>query len=166
MVREYVTRLYLPAARSSAAIARDDYAPASRLAEWKSRISSVWPEVRVDHVESEGVADVVTAGSIVEVRAFISLGSLSPDDVQVQVLAGTVDSDDRIESPVPHRMEPAEQFDQNRWKFHAQVPLDRNGPFGYTVRILPEHENLITPAEMGLQAVPSPLPGMTDGSLR
>ena len=166
MVREYVTRLYLPAARSSAAIAGDDYAPAIRLAEWKSRISSAWPQVRVDHVESEGVADVVTAGSVVDVRAFISLGSLSPDDVQVQVLAGAVDSDDRIESAVPHRMEPVEQFDQNRWKFQAQVPLDRNGPFGYTVRILPEHEHLITPVEMGLQTIPQPSAGITDGTLR
>ena len=166
MVREYVTRLYLPAARSSAAIARDDYEPAIRLAEWKSRISSAWPQVRVDHVESEGVADVVTAGSVVDVRAFISLGSLSPDDVQVQVLAGAVDSDDRIESAVPHRMEPVEQFDQNRWKFQAQVPLDRNGPFGYTVRILPAHEHLITPVEMGLQTIPQPSAGITDGTLR
>lgn len=166
MVREYVTRLYVPAGRSSAAMARDGFAPAVQLAQWKEQVRRGWPEVRVDHVESEGVADVVTAGSRVDVRAFVSLGNLSPDDVQVQVLAGAVDSDDRIESPVVYPMQQVEQFDQNRWKFQAEVPLDRNGPFGYTVRVLPLHENVITPIELGLQAIPTPSVGMTDGTLR
>lgn len=166
MVREYVTRLYLPAARSSAAMAADDYASAIELARWKAHTAAAWPNVRVDHVESEGVADVVTAGTNVEVRAFVALGDLSPADVQVQVLSGIVDADDRIEAPVAHDMEAVEQFEQNRWKFRAHVALDRNGPFGYTVRVLPRHENLITPVDMGLQATPAPSSGMTDGSLR
>ena len=166
MVREYVTRLYLPAARSSAAMATDDFAPAIELARWKTRTAAAWPNVRIDHVESEGVADVVTAGTNVEVRAFVALGDLTPDDVQVQVLSGVVDADDRIQAPVSHGMEAVEQFEQNRWKFFARVDLDRNGPFGYTVRVLPRHDNLITPVEMGLQATPAPSSGMTDGSLR
>lgn len=166
MVRDYVTRLYFPAAQSSTRMALDHYAPAVALAQWKASIFTAWPDVRVDHVESEGVADVVTAGSVVDVRAFVSLGNLTPDDVEVQVLSGTVDSDDRIESAVTHRMEPVEDFEQNRWKYQAQVPLDRNGPFGYTVRILPHHENLMTPVEMGLQALPVLSPGLTDGVLR
>lgn len=166
MVREYVDRLYAPAAQSSAAMARDAYAPAVRLAEWKGRVTQAWPNVRVDHVESEGVADVVTAGSVVDVRAYVSLGDLTPDDVDVQVVSGPVDSDDSIHAGAAHSMVPLEQFEQNRWKFHANVPLDRNGPFGYTVRILPKHEGLISAAELGLQALPASSAGMTDGVLR
>lgn len=166
MVREYVTRLYAPAAESSSLLARDGYAAAARLAEWKKRVIAAWPNVRVDHVESEGVADVVTAGSVLEVRAFVSLGDLTPDDVQVHVQFGAVDSDDRIHSAVTQPMEPGDRFEQNRWRFHAQVPLSRNGPFGYTVRILPSHVGLVSAVEMGLQAIPAPSPGITDGMLR
>ncbi len=166
MVHDYVTRLYQPAAESTAAIAADSYAPARELATWKSRIREAWSGVRVDHVESEGVVGVVTAGSSVGVRAFVSLGELSPDDVSVQLLSGRVDSDDRLEEPGVVAMQAVEQYEQNRWKFTASLDLERNGPFGYTVRVLPRHPGLITPVELGLQAVPDAVAGMTDGPLR
>jgi hypothetical protein len=100
------------------------------------------------------------------VRAFVSLGGLSPDDVSVQLLSGRVDSDDRLEEPRVHEMEAVEQYEQNRWKFAVALDLERNGPFGYTARVLPRHPGLITPVELGLQAVPDAGAGMTDGPLR
>ena len=166
MVREYVTRLYAPAAESSASLSIDDFAVAVALAEWKKRVMKAWPNVRVDHVESEGLADVVTAGSTVDVRAFISLGDVTPDDVLVQVLFGAVDADDRLDDPRSERMNPVEQFEQNKWKFQASITCDHNGPFGYTVRVLPNHEGMITPMELGLQALPPTSIGLTEGTLR
>ncbi|MGA1146079.1 MAG: alpha-glucan family phosphorylase [Candidatus Nanopelagicales bacterium] len=166
MVREYVTRLYEPAARSSATLATDRYASAVRLAAWKAHVRDAWKQVHVDHVESDGAADVVTAGSSVIVRAFVSLGELSPQDVEVQVVTGAVDSDDLLREASAQPMEAIECDDQNRWKFQAAVPLDRNGPFGYTVRVLPRHDDLISAVEMGLQALPAPGSGFTDGNLR
>lgn len=166
MVHDYVTRLYAPAAQSSAAISEDAYAPARSLATWKARVRAAWSGVRVDHVESEGVSDVLTAGSPIGVRAYVSLGELSPDDVSVQLLCGRVDSDDRLRDPRIDSMEAVEQYEQNRWKFTVTLDLEENGPFGYTVRVLPRHHGLITPVELGLQAVPDAASGMTDGPLR
>ena len=34
------------------------------------------------------------------------------------------------------------------------MTLDRTGPFGYTVRVLPRHELLASPAELGVVALP------------
>lgn len=166
MVHDYVTRLYYPAALSSVQVSADDYAPAVELASWKARVRDAWAGVRVDHVESEGVVDVVTAGSSVGIRAYVSLGELSPDDVSVQLLSGSVDSDDRLRGPRIDAMEPVEQYEQNRWKFSISLELGANGPFGYTVRVLPRHAGLMTPVEMGLQALPDAGSGMTDGPLR
>ena len=39
--------------------------------------------------------------------------------------------------------------------YRVTIPLERNGPFGYTVRILPRHPSLATPAELGLQVLPA-----------
>ena len=166
MVRDYVLRLYAPAAEASAQACADGYSLASSLATWKARVREAWPQVCVDHVESEGVADVLTAGSTIDVRAYVSLGELSPDDVSVQVLSGRVDADDRLDEPRVDAMEPIEQYEQNRWKFRVQIGLEDNGPFGYTVRLLPRHRGMITPVELGLQAVPAAGAGMTDGPLR
>ena len=43
--------------------------------------------------------------------------------------------------------------------YRITIPLERNGAFGYTVRILPRHSSLVTPIELGLQALPAGLAG-------
>ena len=166
MVREYVTRLYVPAAQSNNVMTARHCALAQSLAQWKLHVAQEWSNVRIDHIESEGIADVVTAGSSVDVRAFVSLGDLQPQDVTVQVLSGRVDADDRIQGPLTTDMEPLEQYEGGRWKYRAHLTLDRNGPFGYTVRVLPRHEGMITPVEMGLQVLPAVSPGLTEGMFR
>lgn len=166
MVREYVERLYLPAAASSVELGTKDFSLAIELAAWKQRIVKAWPHVRVDHVESEGIADVVTTGSNVSVRAYVSLGDLTPEDVTVEVLSGRVDADDRIQDARRTSMAAAEQYEQNRWKFDVSLPVDSNGSFGYTVRVLPRHAGMVSPVEMGLQVLPAATQGMVDGTLR
>ncbi len=166
MLREYVLRLYMPAAQASRAVDADDSALARGLAAWKKQVRGAWGAVRVDHVEADGVGDAVMLGTPITVRAFVSLGTLSPADVVVQAVYGRVDADDRIAQPSHAAMEPVEQIDGNRWVYRLVVTLDKNGPFGYTVRVLPQHPGLATSAEMGLQAVPSASAGLADGVLR
>ena len=36
------------------------------------------------------------------------------------------------------------------YRYEAQLPLTRSGAVGYTVRVLPRHELLASPAELGL----------------
>ncbi len=38
----------------------------------------------------------------------------------------------------------------SRHWFEAAVPLERTGGYGYTVRVLPYHPSLSSPAELGL----------------
>ena len=48
----------------------------------------------------------------------------------------------------------------------VELPLDRPGPFGYTVRVLPRHPLLDSRAELGLVTYPEAPAGMTNGDLR
>lgn len=166
MLREYVTRLYVPAAEASRAVEAEGFALARDLGVWKTRVQGAWGAVRIDHVEADGIADAVMQGTQVTVRAYVSLGDLAPDDVFVEAVHGRVDADDRLVDPQHVSMEPVEQFDGNRWLYRVAIDLDRNGPFGYTVRVLPSHEGLASPAELGLQTLPPVTEGMSDGVLR
>jgi starch phosphorylase len=51
-------------------------------------------------------------------------------------------------------------------RFSGEVSLDQPGPFGYTVRVLPEHPLLDSRAELGLVTYPQAPAGMTNGDLR
>src|SRR6185369_10852310 len=71
MVREYVTALYVPAAAASRDLAdAEGFGPARELAAWKHRVIQAWPQVRVEHVESEaaGQAPSSSLGSALTVR--------------------------------------------------------------------------------------------------
>jgi len=153
MVRDYVVQLYAPAASSSRAMAADAYAGARELAAWTARVRNAWPRVRVNHVESSGVADAPELGQRLDLRAVVDLGELTPDDVTVQVAFGAVDEHDELSAPELSELVRTEQVDGG-WRFEGTVPLDRRGAFGYTVRVLPRHASMATSAELGLIALP------------
>ena len=203
MVRQYVTDLYVPAARASAALAvsgtpghqgagpaggdaaagadpagrpaaggeaagpvgADSYAGARRLADWKRRVTAAWPGVRVDHVEADDGA--LTPGGQLTIRASIVLGELTPDDVAVEVVYGQAGDDDEIIDPVRRALTPdGESAADDAIRYTGTAELGEPGPFGYTVRVLPRHPQLSSPAELGLITVPAVTAGMVNGDLR
>jgi starch phosphorylase len=102
MVREYVSELYVPAAIASRALARaDGFGPARELAAWKKRVVQAWPQVRIEHVESEASSGSTgqRLGSALVVRVSVALGRLTPEDVTVELVYGRPDDDDDIVSP-------------------------------------------------------------------
>ena len=165
MVRDYVLGLYAPSARSSQAL-DGDHRGAHELAIWKKRVRAAWPAVRVDHVESSGVGDAPELGSTLEVRAFVSLGDLAPDDVDVQVVHGRVDESDHLTDTAVVSLRHVESYEAGRHRYVGEIKLERTGPFGYTTRIVPRHRLLAEPAELGLVALPATSTGMDTGDLR
>ncbi len=158
MLRDYVNDLYVPAGRSARAVSANDDAGARELAVWRQRIFEAWPAVEVTHVEASGVGDTPSLGGSMHVRAVVSLGTLSPSDVEVQALYGRVDDSDEITGAAGILLHPADgedsELDGGAIAFEGDVPLARTGAFGYAVRVLPYHPLLATPVELGLMAVP------------
>lgn len=152
MVGEYVTRLYAPAAVAGRALAGDGLEPARELAHWKRSVRDGWTRVRVDHVDSSGIGEVPQVGDRLTVQAYVSLGDLSPQDVEVQVVHGRVTEDDVIEEFTTEPLALAETYEAGRYAFAGEVVLESSGPFGYTVRVVPTHAGLPSVAELGLVA--------------
>ena len=154
MVSDYVDTLYVPAAESSRTL-NHDYAGAKDLAAWKARVRGGWSDVAVEHVDSEGVGDSPEVGATMTVHAFVSLGSLTPEDVEVQVVHGRVRDEDvmTVAGTVP--LKATESYEADRHRFDGTVTLTTSGAFGYTVRVVPRNHRLASIAEMGLVAVPS-----------
>jgi starch phosphorylase len=166
MVREYVQRLYMPAAKAAEAISDGDYAGGRELAQWKNLIQSGWGGVSVVHVESGGLAPVPQVGDSLHVRAQVQLGTLTPEDVAVQVVYGTSQEGDDLVDVATVELAPLEDdavdphgpmtgtlYLDGSTTFAGTVTLTRPGAFGYNVRVVPKNPYLVNPAEMGLVAV-------------
>ncbi|MER6103493.1 alpha-glucan family phosphorylase [Streptomyces sp. NPDC001832] len=166
MVSEYVERLYAPAAVAQRAL---DAGTARQLADWKARVRAAWPRVAVDHVEAVAPSTAggsAELGSTLVLRVRIALGVLEPDDVEVQAVAGRVDAADGISDAQVFPLKSSGGQDlEGRWVYDGPLALDRTGPYGYTVRVLPAHPLLATSAELGLVALPTESTGDGAGLL-
>ncbi|MEO8906814.1 MAG: alpha-glucan family phosphorylase, partial [Microbacteriaceae bacterium] len=152
MVREYVERLYLPAAASERTLGTDGYRPARELAAWKQRVRAAWPSVAVVHVESGGVDSVPQVGDQLHLRAHIALGELTPADVTVEVVYGHSNGGSDLVDAHRAVLTPMDAGEVTR-AYEGTIQLDRAGAFGYTVRVVPRNVLLASPAELGLVAV-------------
>jgi starch phosphorylase len=167
MVREYVTRLYAPAARSSRTLAGPgaSFDGARELAAWKQRLTKAWPGVRIEHVEADD-GDLSPGGRLT-VRVSVALGSLTPADVAVEVVYGPAAESDEITSPSRALLDlDGEVGADGVARYAGAAELGQPGPFGYTVRVLPSHSLLSGPAELGLVTLPEAPVGMVNGDLR
>jgi starch phosphorylase len=129
-------------------------------------VAAAWPAVRVEHVEAHDVSDALEFGTVVSLRAVVALGDLGAADVDVQLAYGRVDEHDEIAGATYASLRLSDKRDDGSWIYEGEMTLDRTGPFGYSVRVLPAEALLATPAELGLIAVPPDGEGMVTGDLR
>ena len=152
MVRDYTTRLYGPAARAGWSLNGETFDGARDLAAYKAKVKAAWPSVHVDHVESSGVSDSPEVGETLRVRAYVSLGELAPEEVDVQVVYGTARDSDELRDVDTQSLFAVESYEGGRHQFAGDLALARTGSFGYTVRVLPKHAGLASTSELGLVA--------------
>jgi starch phosphorylase len=82
----------------------------------------------------------------------VSLGDLTPDQVQVQVVHGRASASDELRDIETAPLAFSESYEGGRHSFDGDLVPTRTGAFGYTVRILPAHPAMANPAELGLVA--------------
>ena len=147
MIGDYTRDLYEPAATQADAMAADGYARARALAAWKATVRAAWDDVRVEAVDLDD--DVVEIGADREVRATVSLGSLSPDDVEVQLIHGPEGQGGELSDVEVVPMTPDGAVGEGPCRYVGRFACDRAGRYGVTVRVVPRHDDLVTPAELG-----------------
>jgi starch phosphorylase len=150
MLGDYVRELYTPAALSGRAVRTDDFRQARELAAWAKHVRTNWSQVHVEHIDSSGLSEVPQIGDRLHVNAYLNLGVLNPADVRVELAYGRVDESDELTHTHIAELEAVENLGNGRYLFDGTVSVDHSGAFGYTVRVMPQHEGLASKAELGL----------------
>jgi starch phosphorylase len=141
VVKEYTADFYDLAHERSRQLMADGSARARALAAWTARIRSVWPQVRVERLESLPATEL-TVGSRFRMRAWIHLGSVGTDEVTVELFMGRIDSEGEITDGIAIPMQATGECRGGVCAFEAPaVPCLRSGRQGYTVRVLPYHRD-------------------------
>lgn len=150
MVRDYAAEYYAPAAEAYHRIAVNDLSRAHAALEWRDRVRSSWGSVRVADVQdTAGVRN--SLGRSFDLTVTVELGPLTPEDVRVQAVVGKVGPNREL---VSARVEDLtyQGSSDGRHVFKGKVTCDVPGYQGYTVRVIPQHEDVSVPSELSLVA--------------
>jgi glycogen phosphorylase len=149
MVREYASRAYFPASDRFFVMTEKNYAPAKELAHWKTKLLENWYDIKVEGVDVSAQADVLVNQTIA-VKARIRLAALSPDDVQVELYTGEVNADGQIVNGKSSLMEFQGKDNTQACIYTGDITYNASGLQGMSLRVLPKHENLSSPYQLGL----------------
>jgi len=149
MVREYTERYYLPALAHQAQLKENDLDGARRLADWKGVITSNWGTVRLEKFDLDMPGEV-RVGDTGDIRAWLSLAPLLPQDIAIEVVFGRIGTDFTIQEEGAVPMQYVSTGENNLSLFEGVVPCLSSGKLGFAIRILPRHRDLPNPYQMGL----------------
>lgn len=148
MLCDYLKDLYIPQIRRIT----DSYREPENInnfVEWENRIKETWNNVRII---SQGSLDELSAnaGDNTKMICKVYLGSLSPDDVLVELYYGKFSDSSQLIDSKYQEMKLKDSLENNVYEYETDLAIDNGGNYGYTFRVLPKHELLINKQDLGL----------------
>jgi starch phosphorylase len=127
----------------------NDAQRAKEMAAWKQDLQRAWAGVHIDSVDAES-PEKVQVGDELKVKALVQLNALKTTDVSVQIYHGQINSYGDITDGEVCPMSFTGQSKGTLTPFEGTIKYFKSGRHGFTVRILPHHEDLSSPFETGL----------------
>jgi starch phosphorylase len=146
MVREYALRAYFPASDRYHTLTANQYAPAKELAHWKQNLVAHWFNIKIENVDISEPAEI-QVNQTIAVKSRINLATLNPDDVQVELYQGSIDTSGEIRHGSPVVMTYQGQDQQGCGVYTGNITYGNSGLQGLSLRVLPKNEYLSSPYE-------------------
>ena len=149
MVLDYTHQYYVSASRRYNELVREDMKGAKDLAEWRQKIMTNWDQIRIRRVHVQNGTPVPVSGRL-SIEADIFLNELAPEDVDVEIYCGPLNLRDDFSQRNTIQMQAINLQGNGNYRFQGQIPCDKTGKYGFTIRVLPSSRKLETPYTAGL----------------
>ena len=149
MVEEYNRTFYRKCHAKWIKMLSDNSQKAKELAEWKQHIRDNWQVIKIEDITTY-TNEEVKVGSEIEIYAHIYLGEIDPESVSVEIYEGEVNQRGMIDKGYVHKMSCCNVHENGLYTFVGTVSCSTTGLQGYTIRILPKHEDMANPYQINL----------------
>ena len=121
------------------------------LAKWKHATRVDWPHIWIESVEtSQAGRASMFVGDKLEIIARVFLGPVDPTHVRVQAYVGESDNGS-LRNPYTVDLASVEKGGDNGvYRFSGMIPATESGSYGFNVRVIPTHPNLVQEHELRL----------------
>ncbi len=148
---EYSKKYYFPAHIASVRLADSNAVAAKDLSDHIDRYRHLWHQVRVQDVSTQvGPNSTVPVRGKVEVAAKVALGDLKPVEVLVQLYHGELNSLGELTDAEAVPMQYQRDLGNGLHLFGGTFVPRTSGQHGFSVRVLPNDDRLVTPFVPGL----------------
>ncbi len=137
MVAEYVASFYQPALAAHDRLAAENWAEARRLVAQHERLSQLWKDVRIASPVVGVDISKLHVGDKFTLTTHVHLGDLRPDEVDVEVYYGPVNSENRIVHSHVDVVPQGESRGNGDYVYTHALECQRTGRFAFTSRITP-----------------------------
>ncbi len=151
MVKEYFTNYYYSSYQKNINLKNNNWETVKNLTLWKEQIVKNWNQIKIENISTSKNGLETFVGDNYSVNAEIFLGDLSPDDINVQIYYGLVDKQDdpSFYKTIQMKVVNKKQNGNLSYKYVGSINCNETGLFAFTIRILPKHELIIHPFELG-----------------
>jgi len=160
MLKDYVTDMYVPAARKYHMMSENNFEKANEITQWVNNIRNRFSTIHIHNVIVRGShGDVMNVNDELEVIIELDKGKLTRDEIRVQMVVIHDTSDDSIEySERPEFYDEAIEYiglsfseeNDNILTYHCKYKATESGKFNYGIRVLPHHMMLEDSCDMNL----------------
>jgi len=148
MLMDYSNHFYFPALKNYRRFSKDDYAESKSLAAYFARLHQAWDGLKIVKIESNA-KPVMQRGDMLTVTAYLDLGSIKPEELQVELYHGTISNQTSMIADARRTEMKWLKSEGNSNLYQVRIECIDTGMQGHTVRILPKHEALIHPYRTG-----------------
>ncbi len=150
MVREYSEKYYLNAHKNHKKYYENNYNRLKEIVSWKDQIIKKWDGISIKDLFITEEEEEIVVGSSVKVQAIVNTGSISPDDVQVELFFGNLNSAGEIAEGIAVPMNMIKKIKGNDYHYEGRMLCLKSGQFGFTIRVIPHNLDMVRKFESGV----------------
>ncbi len=148
MLMDYTNAFYIPAIKQSVRLRENDYDLNKKISGWLDRVSNSWNSIAITDLDVPDLGATVQVGQKVPVSMKVKLGSLTPDDVRVEIISGRLNSQEQLLDPeragtVFGSNGHLGNAEDGIYGYTGEVTCQESGRFGITARVIPKNESLL-----------------------
>jgi starch phosphorylase len=136
MVSDYERRYYIPAAGRWDALLAKNAEEAKRMAAQSSRLRTLWENIEIKSPLSD-TSGPYRVGDNFQVTSEVNLGEFRPDEVDVELYYGHLESLEKLSASRIESMSVVEEKGDGKYLYGCNLNCDISGRFGFTVRVTP-----------------------------
>ena len=150
MLVDYTSKLYMPLCN----LTKKYYNNLELVSEynaWKHSIAANWKDIQIEQEQNNADNITLDAGSQIEVKCTVTLPNIDVKHIRTEVYYGKFLENGTVQDVkiIPMKLDHKDE-DNKKYYYTAKIDLTSGGNYGYSFRVMPEHEMLLESENLDL----------------